>query len=248
MSSLELCESCLILRYLFTQSFLCIDIRATTHILTNLLYITPHRHLLYVTTTHGVPPKPTYLFEHLSCFLPGLLALGAHTLPLNRLSSMGIDLNKLSEGMNADAGRGYKILAEYDLRQLHMWAADGLTETCYLTYADQVSGVGPDELWMAAETEGGTWIEAVEKWKKSGARGSPPGLGPKAPVKYDVNASSEGLDTEVVSQDYTFKRRDYLSRPEVRAVLPYSPRARVLILSSLADGRVLISDVADNWR
>ena len=160
---------------------------------------------------------------------------------------MGIDLNKLSEGMDANSSRGYKILAEYDLRQLHMWAADGLTETCYLTYADQISGVGPDELWMAAEAGGGTWIEAVEKWKKSGARGTPPGLGPKAPVKYDVNASSEGFDTQVVSQDYTLKRQDYLLRPEVRAVLSYLPRSSVDIVV-IADGRVLISDVADNWR
>lgn len=37
--------------------------------------------MLYVTDiSFG---EPTYKFEHLSCFLPGLLALGVHTLELS---------------------------------------------------------------------------------------------------------------------------------------------------------------------
>ncbi|KAG6828534.1 hypothetical protein H0H93_014853, partial [Arthromyces matolae] len=49
-----------------------------------LLYVSPTRDLLYVgsmngrTFDHGV--------EHLACFLPGLLALGAHTIPEGYLS------------------------------------------------------------------------------------------------------------------------------------------------------------------
>jgi mannosyl-oligosaccharide alpha-1,2-mannosidase len=210
--------------------------------------VTPQRHLLYATTTYGIPPKPTYLFEHLSCFLPGLLALGAHTLPLDNLPSLGIDLIKLSEGVNEDSAKGYKILAQYDLRQLHMWAAEGLTETCYLTYADQVSGMGPDELWMAADAEGGTWIEAVERWKQSGARGSPPGLAPKAPVKFDATAhtltgGNSVFDTQRTIQDYSFKRRDYLLRPEVFTAGHFS---YCLLIVVDADGRVSTFDVADN--
>ncbi|KAF7330402.1 alpha-1,2-Mannosidase [Mycena venus] len=60
-------------------------LRATTHILTTLLYVSPTRHLLYVTDTSSATfdhaGRPTHKLEHLSCFLPGLLALGAHTAP-----------------------------------------------------------------------------------------------------------------------------------------------------------------------
>lgn len=48
--------------------------------------------------------------EHLSCFLPGLFALGVHVLG-----------EELSE-------------AE---RELHLWAARGLGQTCWIMYADQ---------------------------------------------------------------------------------------------------------------
>jgi mannosyl-oligosaccharide alpha-1,2-mannosidase len=53
--------------------------KAVQGILENLLYISPTRNLLYITDTIGL--IPTRKFEHLSCFFPGLLALGVETLP-----------------------------------------------------------------------------------------------------------------------------------------------------------------------
>jgi mannosyl-oligosaccharide alpha-1,2-mannosidase len=64
-------------------------------ILENLVFLSHTRNLLYITDTNGL--IPTRKFEHLSCFFPGLLALGASTLP--------------------DAVMSPKE------RELHMWAA-----------------------------------------------------------------------------------------------------------------------------
>jgi mannosyl-oligosaccharide alpha-1,2-mannosidase len=57
--------------------------------------------------------------EHLSCYLPGVLALGAWTLDLPA-----------------------------DVKQLHQWAAEGLAYTCWVMYADQQSHLGPDNARM----------------------------------------------------------------------------------------------------
>lgn len=213
------------------------DIRATTHIITHLLYLSPTRHLLYVTDTttptferRGVP---THVFEHLSCFLSGLLALGAHTLPLDNLKVLGIDLSKLgSEETFGHAGRAYKLLSSYNLKELHMWAAEGLAQTCWLTYADQPTGLGPDEMMMnslpknpkskswagnryAIESEDYLWIDAVEKWKKSGSRGEVPGLKEKKPVIY---SEEQRLSGKARGRDYVLRKPGYLLRPEVGPV------------------------------
>ncbi|KAF5377767.1 hypothetical protein D9757_008115 [Collybiopsis confluens] len=176
-------------------------IRATTHIITNLLFLSPHRHLLYVTDTtfstveHRA--RPTHRFEHLSCFLPGLLALGASTLPLDDLESLGISLEGLgNESMFGKAGRNYQHLSGYNLKKLHLWAAKGLAQTCWLSYADMPTGLGADEMVMHTagddrwgetldgfkEGAGYLWIEAMDRWKRSGARGAPPGVGDKTPT------------------------------------------------------------------
>ncbi|KAJ3501629.1 hypothetical protein NMY22_g18861 [Coprinellus aureogranulatus] len=75
-------------------------LRTTSYILTNLLYLSPKRGLLYATdaanpSSDNPTGKPSHTHEHLSCFLPGLLALGMHTLPLNDLQSIGIDFTAL---------------------------------------------------------------------------------------------------------------------------------------------------------
>jgi len=76
------------------------------------------RGLLYVTdfTSNWVSRR----FEHLSCFLPGLLALGAEMLP--------------EDGLSADE------------RQLHKWAAQGLGEACAAMYSDNPTGLGAEEV------------------------------------------------------------------------------------------------------
>ena len=205
--------------------------RATTHIINNLLYVSPTRQLLYVTDTtyptYEHRGRPSHIFEHLSCFLPGLLALGAHTLPLDNLSSMGINLADLGgHGQFGDASQGYERLAKYNLRDLHMWAAEGLAETCYITYADMPTGLGPDEvMFKTSDSRGfgkqqdGTWlngggelwIDAVDTWKRRG-RGMVPGTGDK---KKKIYSEKERLTGSGTGRDYTVKKSAYLLRPEV---------------------------------
>jgi len=57
----------------------------------------------------------SHRLEHLSCFLPGVLALGAKRLDLPE-----------------------------DLRDLHRLAAHGLAYTCTMMYLDQESGLSPE--------------------------------------------------------------------------------------------------------
>lgn len=60
-----------------------------------------------------------------------------------------------AEGLQAlkhilDSTKGKRIT----LRDIHMWAAQGIAQTCYLTYADMESGLGPDEVLMAVDVDG----------------------------------------------------------------------------------------------
>ncbi|KAF4602218.1 hypothetical protein EYR40_005422 [Pleurotus pulmonarius] len=100
-------------------------------ILNHLLYVSPTRKLLYVTdTAYGTP---THTLEHLACFLPGLLALGVHTLS---------DLHPRD-------------------KERHMWAAKGLAYTCYVAYADQATGLGPDGAQFDSRST--LWVDEVRK-------------------------------------------------------------------------------------
>ena len=157
-------------------NFLCFaDLRDISSVLRNLLYITPNRQLLYVTDAYR--SKPTNTFEHLSCFLPGLLTLGASTLPLS----------------------------PHD-RQLHQWAAQGLAYTCWITYADSETGLGPDEMAMKP---GSKWLDAVDAWERQGRPGGvPPGLAEVPPAR-----------GKKAQKDYTEMKTGYLLRPEVCSVL-----------------------------
>lgn len=47
-----------------------------------MLYLSEARNLLYVTDTNR-DFRPSHNFEHLSCFLPGLFAVGADQLELS---------------------------------------------------------------------------------------------------------------------------------------------------------------------
>ncbi|KAH9951155.1 glycoside hydrolase [Amylocystis lapponica] len=116
-----------------------------------LLYLTPNRQLLYVTT----PPR---------------------------------------------SRRAHLPLAPRD-KQLHEWAARGLAHTCWTTYADQPSGLGPDEMGMHAVPTtpenpfAGRWYEQVEKWEAEGRPGDP--------------RPRRGGD-----RDYTTRKAAYYLRPE----------------------------------
>ncbi|KAI0741365.1 glycoside hydrolase [Daedaleopsis nitida] len=144
-------------------------VRDVAAIIKNLLYVTSNRKLLYVTDALG--GAPTHTFEHLSCFLPGLLALGVHTLALSPRD-----------------------------RQLHEWAARGLAYTCWITYADQPTGLGPDIMSMTGGTK---WLDAVEAWeRRGGAGGVPPGLAEVPPT------------ADLQQRDYHATAPGYFLRPE----------------------------------
>ena len=92
-----------------------------TGVIKDLLFISPKRKILYVTDvfSYSYSPTPTNKFEHLSCFLPGLLALGVHSL-----------------GDELPPGE----------RTLHLAAAEGLAYSCWLMYAEGPRGLAPDEV------------------------------------------------------------------------------------------------------
>ena len=168
--------------------------------------------MLYVTDIHMSHGSPSGVLEHLSCFLPGLLALGAHLLPLDDLPSLGIDYLGLAANLSPQDREGYVRLSKYDLRKLHMWAAKGLAETCYLTYADQPSGLGPEEVLFVGG--GIPWMKAMEGWRQHSGRGPIPGLGRKRPVVIPL-LESETEYKKHIQMDYWTRSGAYLLRPEV---------------------------------
>ncbi|KAF8551349.1 glycoside hydrolase family 47 protein [Imleria badia] len=193
-------------------------LRFTTHVINHLLYVSSQRQLLYVTdaTINGNRTATSHTFEHLSCFFPGLLALGAHLLPLNNLETIGINITQLGDDLPPKYRHGYEALAGFDLADLHIWAAEGIAQMCYLSYADQPSGLGPDVLTMRIGKPGEIrWIDAMQKWKASGQLGSPPGVGDKHPWVGNPKAKTvreKQIDT--ITRDYTIRNTAYYLRPE----------------------------------
>lgn len=159
------------------------------------------------------------------------MALGAHTLPLDRLDSLGINIEHL--GNETTFGEAYHRLGRHNLKDIHMWAAEGLAQTCYLTYADSATGLGPDEIQMDVSFgyvgqewendahkfprkirhEAYLWIDAVDSWMKTGRKGVVPGLNHKKPVRH---TEDEGLRGTGKGRDYVMRKTEYLLRPEVR--------------------------------
>ena len=108
---------------------------------------------------------------------------------------------------------------------MHLWAAEGLAQACYITYADQPSGLGPDEMVVFATPDrkkpnvqvlgGERWVDALESWKRSGGRGVPPGLAPTPPVRYSEEDRMNGPGKGKPLRDYGLRKTGYLLRPEV---------------------------------
>lgn len=176
--------------------------QAVNGILKHLVYLSPERKLLYVTD--ATDDRPSHVFEHLSCFLPGLLTLGAATLPLS------------SED-----------------RELHMWAAEGIAYSCWITYADHDTGLGPDEVTMNPwddDPHKGRWLPHLEEWKTSGRPGgTPPGLA-EAPIVKDR-----------AERDYAPRKTEYLLRPEVNSIYL---SVMSLMLTVHIDGREFLLPLA----
>lgn len=75
-----------------------------------------------------------------------------------------------------------------------------------MTYADQATGLGPDEMLMehwVGGSDAGSWVNHVKEWDKAGRPGDiPPGL--------------REMPTEPAgSRDYSPRKTSYLLRPEV---------------------------------
>lgn len=173
----------------FIKTSSSIDLRATRGILNTLLYLSPTRHLLYVTDTSGT--LPSRRFEHLSCFYPGLLALGVHSLAND------------------------PSVPEYD-KLLHRWAAEGLAHTCWTMYGESESGLGPEVALFRSAFLAGVpitkiftqrWMSHVQSWEAQGSPGEkPPGVAHLA----ELVMNDSGVD-----RDYSIREASYLLRPEV---------------------------------
>jgi mannosyl-oligosaccharide alpha-1,2-mannosidase len=170
-------------------------------VLENLMYLSGTRNLLYVTNLRGAHSVPGYKLEHLSCFYGGLLALGVETL----------------------TGTGDLPLAD---AELHRWAAEGLTTTCYLAYAETPSGVGPEEIHFLNSKAhmSRPWMPEVRKWMNKGRKGGvPPGVvrGADAlPRKALPTGDRPSTDREML--DYWLSSAAYYLRPEVLHLIDYS--------------------------
>lgn len=182
-------------------------LRTTTHMITRLLWITPERKILYPASSSGTPPNDVsnHVFEHLACFLPGLFALGAQTLPLDDLESLGVNFASLADGLSAEGQEEYRLLANYKLSDLHRWAAEGMSEACAVVYHDMPTGLSPDEVAMTGDST--RWIDALEQWRSEGSVGAAPGTSPVAPRR-------PASRNDRPRREYTSRRQGYELRPE----------------------------------
>ena len=99
-----------------------------------------------------------------------------------------------------------------EVKKRHEWAAKGLAYTCFISYVDQTSGLGPDVLLMK---RGQKWVDVLRNWeesKKSGLKevsSVPPGLG--EPRRERVRERGK----KVAKRDYANLYKSYQLRPEV---------------------------------
>ena len=130
-------------------------------ILDRLTYLTPSRNLLYVTDAivdlHGTF-NHTHKFEHLTCFLPAVLALGAVTLP---------DVPR----RHIWAARGLA----HTCWMLYADSPSGLAPDGVIMRS--TDRLGPPSPF------GSPWVTHLEQWEQSGGRGDPPGVLPAEPVR-----------------------------------------------------------------
>ncbi|KAH6888930.1 mannosyl-oligosaccharide 1,2-alpha-mannosidase [Coprinopsis sp. MPI-PUGE-AT-0042] len=174
-------------------------------IIDNLLYVSPTRGLLYVTDLqHRQKPniRPSHKLEHLSCFLPGLLALGAYQIPLHTFEAPPLE---------------HKFPKEE--RERHRLAAEGLAYTCWVLYADQASGVGPDEVWFrwggkegpSAEPE--KWVDVMKRWEAEGIK--PRQMSNKGDESKPPGVREPPPERDMEKRDYNSAWSDkWLMRPE----------------------------------
>jgi len=138
--------------------------------ISQLVFVSPHRHMIYITDIRE--RLATARFEHLSCFFPALLALGTSTLP-------NWTPNEL---------------------ELHQMVSHGLAESCWLTYKDSKSGLGPEDVlfnpFQPRDMNSGLFIQHYDAWVAAGRKGA-------GPLGFDP------LPTPMASRFFLAKYRDY---------------------------------------
>ena len=129
----------LLKQYLLTnkteQASLDLYLRTMRGIMDHSMFLSPTRFFLYVTDISAKSGEPTRRFEHLSCFLPGLFALGVDQLPASAFIPY-------SETVNPD-GTPSEL-------ERHQWAAVGLGIGCATIYSDMPTRLGEAKLWVVA--------------------------------------------------------------------------------------------------
>ncbi|KAJ7819830.1 glycoside hydrolase [Mycena olivaceomarginata] len=189
-------------------------IRSANAIIENLLYVAPRRQLLYATDLRA--GAPTHRVQHLSCFLPGVFALGVHARARAPVSA---------SAQEGHAAPGPALdLSDRD-RTMHRWAAHGLAHTCWALYADTASGLSPDKVAVApwGVPARGRWAERVREWEGAQRTALGPGgkgdwgwggAGAEGPVPPGVGGLERvGLEREK-ERGYKATKDAYLLRPE----------------------------------
>jgi hypothetical protein len=106
----------------------------------------------------------------------------------------------------------------------HLWAAEGLAHTCWITYADSPTGLGPDEVLFRppasdsserAQFDRGEWkwVHKLKKWEEGGRQGRPPATG-----QAESTRDSSKMEYEMV-----VGKEGYLLRPEVSTLTNIRP-------------------------
>ena len=162
----------------------------------------------------------TGVFEHLSCFFPGLLALGAHALPEDAFSSL-------------------------HERNLHKAVARGIAHTCYLTYADMPTGLGADEVVMESSVEGrlhpGQWLSHVDIAQQSS---DIPGVSRLAPSLKSGEARDYSLKSPVyLLRPEVCRSHIHRSRPTLHRLAGY--RGHVFDVENHGGGQLEGAGMAD---
>ena len=179
-----------------------VDLKSVDGVMEKMLYLSSKRDLLFLTILNG--GRVEYIFEHLACFYAGLLALGVEVL-------------------------GSALTQEQ--ADLHRWAAEGLTNTCYLIYAEAENGLGAEAVQMIynVKQKPTRWMDVVRRWERKGREGGvPPG------VRSIEKVTSRRL------RDYYWQNTAYYLRPEASSCL-------VVIRSlSLTVGSALIGQTLES--
>jgi hypothetical protein len=175
--------------------------------------------------------RPTGKMEHLSCFLPGTLALGARLLDPDYPWPQNPPPHRSKRAPIPEASQWRGDLKK--TLDLHMRVARGLATTCYVLYADTPTGVGPNEVLFDAPSNGGQgphpqvkiftkarWKERLVEWEESGRRGPLVGTdrwGPEVEEKVVLRGMGDGMGMGGErEQDYRIRAgASYLLRPEV---------------------------------